>query len=236
MKVVIKSSVFFFCITFLSSFSAHSQYIVPGSESLLAKLRLNESIGGIKTETYDNITGDPYIYKDFHEGELVLKNGETYQLDLRYDIYGNQVHLKNNDNIYGIIHPEKIALIVIDTVSLLYCNYGNSPGNKSSRKGSYFILKNDGKCKLLIRKNMRIQDAEPPKVLQDAKPARFIHTMDTYYLKPEDNNAVPVRNEKDVISVLSDKKEAVTTFMNTNNTSINKIEDITALVDYYNSL
>ena len=223
-------------MAFLSSYAVHSQIIVPGSESLLAKLRLNEGIEGIKSETYDNITGDPYIYKDFHEGELTLQNGETYRLNLRYDIYGNQVHLKDNDNIYGIIHPEKIALIVIDTVRFLYSNYGNSPGGKSSRNESYFILKNDGKCKLLIKRNIRIQDAEPPKLYQDAKPAKFIHTNNTYYLKLEDNNAVLIRNKKDILSVLNDKKEAITAYLNSNNPNIKKVEDLSGIVNYYNSL
>jgi len=234
--MIIKSSVFFFCITFLSSYAVHSQIIVPGSESLLAKLRLNEGIEGIKSETYDNITGDPYIYKDFHEGELTLQNGETYRLNLRYDIYGNQVHLKDNDNIFGIIHPEKIALIVIDTVRLLYCNYGNSAESKSFRNGSYFILKNDGKCKLLIKKNIRIQDAEPPKLYQDAKPAKFIQTNNTCYLKLEDNNAVLIRNKKDILSVLKNKKEAITAYLNSNNPNIKKIEDLSGIINYYNSL
>ncbi len=223
-------------MAFLSSYAVHSQIIVPGSESLLAKLRLNEGIEGIKSETYDNITGDPYIYKDFHEGELTLQNGETYRLNLRYDIYGNQVHLKDNDNIYGIIHPEKIALIVIDTVRFLYSNYGNSPGGKSSGNGSYFILENDGKCKLLIKRNIRIQDAEPPKLYQDAKPAKFIHTNNTYYLKLEDNNAVLIRNKKDILSVLNDKKEAITAYLNSNNPNIKKVEDLSGIVNYYNSL
>jgi hypothetical protein len=232
----IKSFAFLICITFFLSYSVHSQNVVPNSESLLAKLRLNESIGGIKNVTYDKIKGDPYIYKDFHEGELILKNGETFRLDLRYDIYGDQVHLKNNDNIYGIIHPEKISLIVIDTVRFLYCGYVNSPASESSRYDSYFILKTDGKCKLLIRKNVRIQDAEPPKPLQDAKPARFIHTNDSYYLKLENKNAVLMRNKKDIISVLTDQKEALNKFISSNKSRMNKIEDLIKIVDYYNNL
>ena len=232
----VKSFTFLICITLLSSYTAHSQIIVPGSESLLAKLRLNEGIEGIKSKTYDNIIGDPYIYKDFHEGELTLQNGETYRLNLRYDIYGNQVHLKDNGNIYGVIHPEKISSIVIDTVKFLYCNYVNSPANEPLRNDSYFILKIDGKCKLLIRKNIRIQDAEPPKLYQDAKPAKFVHTADTYYLKLENNNAVLVRNKRNVLSVLTDQKEALNRFMNSNKSRINKIEDLIGIVDYYNNL
>jgi len=220
----------------LSSSSVQAQAIVPGSEALLAKLRLNESIDGLEIETYETITGDPYLYKDFHEGELILQNGGKYKLNLRFDIYGNQVHLKNNENIFGIIHPERIALIIIDTVKFFYCNYVKSPGSESSNHSSYFILKTDGKCKLLLRKNIRIQDAEPPRPYQEAKPAKFVHTGDTYYIKLGQENAVLIRNKKDIISVLTDQKEALKKFIKSNKSNLKNIEDLIGIVDYYNNL
>lgn len=231
-----KSILLIFCLLILSFSSVHSQNVVPGSELILDKLRLNKVMHGIEYETYGTIAGDPYIYKDFHEGKMTLKNGETYQLNLRLDIYANQVHLKNNGQIYGIIYPEKIAFFVIDTIRLLFSNYMNSHAIKTSGEGSYFILKADGKCKLLIRKNIRIQDAEPPKVLQDAKPAKFIHLRDTYYLKLDENPAVLIRNKKDILSVLGDKKETISKYLKSNKSGTKKIEDLAVIVDYYNSL
>lgn len=235
MKTV-KSILLISCVLLLSFSSAHSQNVVPGSELILDKLRLNKVMHGIEYETYGTIAGDPYIYKDFHEGEMTLKNGETYKLNLRFDIYANQVHFKNNDQIYGIIYPEKIASVVIDTIRLLYSSYVNSLAIKTSGDGSYFILKADGKCKLLIKKNIRIQDAEPPKVLQDAKPAKFIHLRDTYYLKLNENAAVLIRNKKDVLAVMGDKKETISKYLKSNKSGTNNIKDLVMIVDYYNSL
>jgi len=232
----IKSFALFTCIMIVSSYTANAQNVVPNSEALLAKLRLNGSIGGINHETYEQIAGDPYIYKDFHEGELILKNGDVYRSILRYDIFGDQIHLKNEDNIYGIIHPEKITLIVIDTVKFLYSTYLNSPALRSTKADSYFILKTDGKCKLLIRKNIRIQDAEPPKLLQDAQPAKFIHTNDSYYLKLENENAILIRSKQDILFVLADQKTALNQYINSNKFNVKKIADLIRIVDYYNNL
>jgi hypothetical protein len=203
---------------------------------MLDKLRLNKVMHGIEYETYGTTAGDPYIYKDFHEGELTLQNGETYRLDMRYDIYGNQVHLKNNDQIFGIIHPEKVASIVIDTLRLLYCNYVNSPGDKSSGEGSYFILKTNGKCKLLLKKNIRIQDAELPKVLQDAKPAKFIYLSDTYYLKLDDKSALRINSKKDLFNLLADKKNELNEFINTNKLGTKNLNDLVKIISFYNNL
>ncbi|MEZ4996365.1 MAG: hypothetical protein R2758_02410 [Bacteroidales bacterium] len=60
-----------------------SQDVVPGSDLLLAKLRLNESMSGAQYSSYDEIEGDPYIFKEFRQGLLVLKQAKS---QCRYEI------------------------------------------------------------------------------------------------------------------------------------------------------
>lgn len=220
----------------LSVNSVKSQLVVvPGSETMLDKLRLNKGIQGIQYETYNNTVGDPFLYKDFHEGEIAFKNGETYKLNLRYDIYADQVHLKDNDLIYGIIHPEALASVSIDTLKLLYCSFVKSPADQSSETG-YFILKTDGKCKLLVRKKIRIQDAEPPKGIQEARPTRFVAVGDTYYLRKEGKNAVRINGKKDLLTVLEDRKEEINKLIKAEKLGTKEVDDLVKIVTFYNSL
>lgn len=235
MKTV-KSVLLFFYVLLLTFSSIHSQNVVPNSEFMLDKLRLNKIMHGIEYETYTTTTGDPFIYRDFHEGELTLRNGETYWLEMRYDIYANQMHLRNNNEIYAINYPEKLASISIDMLQFLFCNYANSPGKENSGEGSYFIVKTDGKCKLLIRKNIRVQDAEPPKVLQETKPAKFVHLADTYYLKFDGNSAVKTGSKKDLIRQFGDKQNEVNSFIDENNMNVKNVEDLIRIVSFYNNL
>lgn len=227
---------FFFLIFSFYSVQSQSQIIVPGSEELLDKMRLNKSISGPEELLYSNIIGDPYLFKDFHQGKMTLNSGETYQLDLRFDIYANQMHMKYKDQVYAIIHQEKIASLIIGTEQFIYSNYLKSTDSESSPESTYFILGTDGKCKLLIKKNIRIQEAELPKVLQDAKPARFIHTNDTYYLKQENKPAIKIGNKNELLSVLDDHKDPMVQFINSNKLGIKKIEDLKKIVSYYNGL
>lgn len=233
-KIVLIS--FFFLILSFYSVQSQSQIIVPGSEELLDKLRLNKSIDGPEEVLYSNMVGDPYLFKDFHQGKMTLNSGETYQLDLRFDIYANQMHMKYKDQVYAIIHQEKIASLIIGTEQFIYSNYLKSTDSELSPESTYFILGTDGKCKLLIKKNIRIQDAELPKVLQDAKPARFIRTNDTYYLKMDNNPAVKINSKNDLLSVLSDHNENISQFINNNKIGTKKIEDLKKIITYYNSL
>jgi len=155
---------------------------------------------------------------------------------MRYDIYANLIHVRLDDNVFAIAYPERLSRIIIDTITFIH-DYIIKPGNENvTGKSSYFIVKTDGRCKLLIKMNLRIQDPEPPKVLQDAKPAKFINTGDTYYLKLEDNHSVLIRNKKDMLSVLTDQKEAVSKLMSSNGYGTKKIEDLVRIVNYYNNL
>lgn len=223
------------CIT-LPTTTLISQNVVSNSDFLLAKLRLNESMSGHKYETYDAIEGNPFLYKDFHSGELILKSGETYILEMRYDMYADVIHIKLNDRVFAVGYPEKLLRVVIDTVTFTYDIIMRPDGKGISGKGSYFIVSKDGRCQLLVNKNLRIEDPEPPKLLQDAKPARFIPQADNYYLRLEDGHALLINDRNDVLLLLSDKKEAVENFMETRDLGIRKIEDLAAIVDYYNGL
>lgn len=226
-----------FCLLMYSYYPAYSQYyVIQGSDVLMDKLRLNKSIKGIDNVLYSNIAGDPFLFKDFQQGKLHLKSGEAYNVLLRYDIYGNQIHMKDKDQIFGVLHPEKISEIVIDTLMFINSDYLNSPRSKSPKSESYFILMIDGRCTLLIKKNMRIQDAEPPKLYQEAKPAKFIPLKDSYYFKNEDKPAILISGKKDVLHVLNDKKQEMSMFIDKSKIKMNGIEDLVKIAEYYNSL
>lgn len=223
-------------LTILINPLVHAQIIVPGSSELLDKLRLNKGIKGVETMMYSEISGDPFIFKDFREAVLVMGNGEEYNTYIRFDILANEMHIKNNDEIFAIISPEKIQMIETDSIKFIYSWISKSANVNLTKDASYFIIGTKGNCMLLFRKNIRIQDPEPPKLYQDAKAAKFIHKKDTYYLKLGNNNAVLIRHKKDIVKVLNDKKEAIILYMNSNSTDVKKVEDLLDMVKYYNSL
>lgn len=218
----------------LFTVSVIAQVPVTGTDVLFDKMRLNKGLGGIENMLYKDIQGDPFMFKDFQKADLYLIPDGKFDVNVRYDIYGDQMHLKENNSIYGIIHPEKIKLIEAGSYKFIYSSYTNSSEEKNPAEHSYFILKNDGKCKLLIKKNIRIQDAEPEKLYQQAKPAKFVDTGDTYYLKIDDGNAFKIANKKELLSILKDKKEAVSNFINTNKYNVKDIDDLEKIISFYN--
>lgn len=223
-------------ILVLGCLPSFSQLPMVGSEQILDKLRLNKGIKGMNEVEYSSIQGDPFIFKNFTVGTLTAINDEKFKVEVRYDMFANEMHIKNKDEILAIIHPEKVKLIEANDLKFIYSQFVKSSGDDTSGDSSYFIMNVDGKCKLLVRKNMRIQDAEPAKLYQEAKPAKFIAKSDLYYLKMDDKSAVKIKNEKELLAVMADKSNELKAFIKTNHLSAGKLEDLNKIVTYYNSL
>ena len=220
----------------LSIYSANAQTPILESEVILDKLRLNKGINGEETLQYSNLSGDPYLFKNFKKGKLVVYSGTKYDVNIRYDIFANAMHLENKGEVFAIIHPEKVMMLETDSLNFIFSKIIQSPDEKATNDGSYFILKADGKCRMLIKKNIRIQDSEPPILIEEAKPPKFVVTNDTYYLKLKDAGAVRVKNDKDLFSVLGEQEAALTKFIRSNKLKIKNVEDLAKIVTYYNSL
>jgi hypothetical protein len=218
------------------TYNQGSRVTVQGSEEFLFRLRLSRSGSGVDKINYSSIVGDPFVYKEFIPGKLILKAGEVFQLDLRYDIYSNQIQFKYNDEVFEIANQDQLTLIIMDTVIFKYSNYLKSQDDETSGGSSWFILKSSGKCNLLVKKNIRIQDAQGPKAYADAKPAEFIHLKDNYYLKPDDKSAIRINSKKDLMNILADKKDELNKFIESNRLETKSIDDLTKIINFYNSL
>ncbi len=202
---------------------------------LLSRLRLNRTMSGIEKVNYSNIQGDPFLFKDFIPGSITLKTGEALPLYLRYDIFTDEMQFRQKDEIYVLINTEDISLIMMDTLRFVYTRYMKSPGDISSIQNSWFLLKEDGKCRLLIKKNLRLQSAEDAKPYQLAKPGKFIHTNDSFYLQPEGQNALRVTSKKDILNILSDKTSELNKFIDSGKLGAKDINDLRKIVAFYNA-
>ena len=204
---------------------------------LLNRLRLDRNIKAREEVSYERIEGDPFLYQDFVPGNLLLKTGESIPLNFRYDIFKGEIQFGKKDEIYALINPENVSSVLMDTLRFVYAGYLKSREDIRSIEKSWFILKKDGKFRLLIRKNLRLQAVTPPKPYQEeGSPAKFIHTRDTYYIQPEGGNAIKIDKKKSLLDFLPDKNGRLSSFIKDNNLDVKKVDDLTKIISFYNSL
>lgn len=223
------------CILFVVAIvsNAQSQIQVYGTQSMVEKLRLNKSIQGISNTYYSEIEGDPYLYKEFTDGAVTMKNEEVFKAQLRYDIKAGEIQFKDNDEVYALINQEEIERIEIKKMKFMYSEYGVL-GDNAKIKTAYFEVLAEGDFILLAKKNIRIQDPEPPKLYTEAKPAKFIILADSYYIKNNDSPAVRIKTKKDFKTYFEDKAQGVTEFAKTQKLAVSKKDDLIQIVDFAN--
>ena len=126
--------------------SINAQIPIAGSEVILNKLRLNKGLEGDPATLYQDIQGDPFVFRDFQKGVMYVLPDLKYDVEIRYDIFADQMHMKDKDQIYAIVHPEKVKLIEAGNYKFIYSAYLNSPADEETEQNSYFILMTEGKC------------------------------------------------------------------------------------------
>jgi len=240
-KIVITSLILVIVSSFQSINGQENDFTTFPTEGteleLINRLRLDHNMKAREEVSYERIEGDPFLYQDFVPGNLLLKTGESIPLNFRFDIFKGEIQFGKKDEIYALINPESVSSVLIDTLRFVYSGYLKSREDISSVENSWFILKKDGKFRLLIRKNLRLQAATPPKPYQEeGSPAKFIHTRDTYYVQPEGESAVKIDNKKNLLDFLPDKNDRLSSFIKANNLDVKKVDDLAKIISFYNSL
>jgi hypothetical protein len=182
----------------------------------------------------DEVEGSPHEKENFEIGTVITKSEIVYEnVPLRFNIYSNDVEFKTEDGtIFFLASPEIIDHVLIGQDKYIYAPY--ALGNRMLR--GYFKVLSEGKVSLLLKLNMNLKQAELPQAYKEAQPARFIRSMDEFFIRIPPSEAHKFTNKKELTSILNDKTTEIEGFIKKNKTRFNKQDEIKELVDYYNSL
>jgi len=197
-------------------------------QKFLDEYNFQKSKFGIKSPNYDEYVGSPYLNKNFELSEIYLKDKTAYKLPLRFNIYKNSMEYKIDNDIFEIANPELINKIVSDSSTFIYITIIG--------KGGYFDLLVSGKCSLVKRYVIKMNEAQPPKPYQDAKPAEFSRLTDRFYLVLSNGENKEIKNLKDVLAILADKKALLEAYLKKEKIKNTKEENLVKITDFYNSL
>lgn len=184
------------------------------------------------TET--DIDGSPYLNDEFITGEIFTTSKTQFSnIPLRYNIYNDEIEFKSPEgNISALGVPEIIDKLVFGDYTMIYAPYTYA---KKMNRG-FFIVIISGKASLYVRPNIDYIKPVPPAAYKDAKPAKFVKKVDTYYIRIGTDAAQLIENKKDLEKVFPDHKKEIAAFIKNNKINHRKEDKLKELVDYYNSL
>ncbi len=181
-----------------------------------------------------------YAFDQFLPGNIKMKSGETYDRVLNYNIVTNEMIFENNAKYLAIANPENVDTVTINQRKFIYLN------NKF-----YEILFNS-KMPLLLEYTATVKEPGTSTgygITSNTASASSLKSLisqgGSYTLQlPEGYTVIPgyeywilkngqlekAGNEKQLIRVFPEKKDAIKNFVQKNQTNFSKSEDIIMLV------
>lgn len=176
--------------------------------------------------------GSMYLSDGFIEGTVLLADNTVLsELQLRYNVYFEQMQFIRGEDTMAFARPDEISHILMDNKKFIYCEFLNDGVIDSS----YFTVLADGDCCLLQRNIVKYHRV--PGEQNDACEKDTFYKSCDLYLKKGDYPAVKTRcSRKSILRSLADRGQEIKAFMKKEGLKIKTAEEMARVVDHYNSL
>lgn len=190
-------------------------------------LRKSNQISPVLTEK--QISGSPYLTKQFITGTIIRTDGTTINdIPLRYNIYDRTMQFKRGGTILYIVETHNIKQIILNNKCFIYAPYNAA---KKIRL-SYFQVLNEGKFQLLKMYNVIYTKSGENLGIRDS--SRFEPSSPSYYLRYSDGIANLITSQKKLIKLLQPIPEKIIDYIRENNININDEKEMIDLLKYTN--
>ena len=181
---------------------------------------------------WEKVEGSPYHYDEFKDGRLQI-NDSVYDARMRYNIYRDEIELKEEGNRIINLLKRGYIKIAIGNENLGIHRYIS--GDKL--KQGYFLelTNNSVDSSILLLKKLKttlVEASEATSTYKKDTPPRLVREYD-YYLKLSEKPARLIRlNKRSILSVLKEDNKVRQYF--SKNKVKNEIEIIN-FIEFYNS-
>ena len=224
-----------FAFLFFYSLNLYSQELYDMKQAIdffnSAKLTDGDWRAGL---TEADIEGTPYLNDEFIEGAIFTTSKNQFvNVPVRYNIFSDQIEFRTDDgSVMALAAPEAVEKVEFGDFQLEYIPY--LLGNKIKR--GFFVLLEKGEVTLYSRPRILFEQAKEPGAYSSAQPPKFLRRPDEYYIRAGKEPAEIIVKRKDISRVLPDHQKEVEDFIKDNRIKTNRPEDLSRLVQYYNSL
>ncbi|UJH66550.1 hypothetical protein [Allomuricauda sp. SCSIO 65647] len=209
-----------------------SQYNTTRLSNLIFEKFLDqkEKVNPIK---FEDIKGSPYEPKEFVVGTFHLKDKEPLNLMMRYNMYDDEIEVKENDGtITSFLKVDGTEFSIQDA---LIRPYSYTDENDQFKRGNFVVLA-DGDTKLLLKKKVvLIPPEKAPTPNQRDRAAKFIVNKDYYVLKGTEQPVLFNGKKKDLLSLFPDRAEEIKKFIKEGKLNLKKQEDLAQVFEHINS-
>ena len=177
--------------------------------------------------------GTPYLEDDFIVGKVHLVDGKWFdEIPLRFNVFNDAIEYKFKDLVAEITNLEEIDRFEFDGKTYVHQAYLV----RKNFDESIMQRVNSGKYQHLIKHTIKFKDAEEPAAYQEAKPPRFVHQGDKYYLSVNGQPAVQYNSKGELFKLLGTSSELAKNYFKENKIRISKSPEMQKFFDWFNAL
>jgi len=177
--------------------------------------------------------GDPsgmYLDDQWLPGQVAVKDGNTMDGLLRYNIYHQKVEAIVDADTFAFAKPGELNWVMIGDNKFIFSSYLR---NDLEVANTWFEVLCEGECDLLLRHYIkyRIEDGD------DDPSNDQMYRLEAYYSRKNDESGERLNpSKKDIPLVLLDHQEELSAYLKENKLNLKDQEDLVKLFAYYNSL
>jgi hypothetical protein len=143
-----------------------------------------------------------------------------------------------NKDTFAIIAPLDIKSISLSNMKFIYGFYIDREFGNDYLGSSYFEVLNEGKCKLLIRHEIKIKDNSGPVTHNWAGSGEsFQKIRQLYFQSAEDMEVIQMKkNKKFLKKIFADKYFEVERYIKNENIKVKDEKELIRVFNFYNNL
>ena len=173
----------------------------------------------------------------WHEGRMVLEDGDTLRGNIKYDLQNDLLQLEANNRLESFTARKVLFFEIFDKTIKRYRQFYSLPYTTSGQYKApvFFELLSEGKITLLCRETLEYRNY-PSSFYYYGSTTRLVLVNKFFLLK--DNGTIEpfIGKRSDLIDLLGNKGESVEKYMKTNRLNVDDKYEFAQIVSYYNSL
>lgn len=173
----------------------------------------------------------------WHEGKIVLASGDTLKGLVKYDLQQDLVQYTVRDQQAEVFTARKVLFFEIFEEAIhKYRRFFALPFTTPNgyRSTVFFELLEEGKMTLLAREFLEYKSYNSPYFVGSY--SRLVLDYKYFFLKEDGTIEEFMGNKNDLLDMMGKRSEEVEKYMKANRLKFDDKQDLTRIVDYYNSL
>lgn len=178
-----------------------------------------------------------FAFEFWHDGKIVLENGDTLKGKVKYNMQTDLVQLDINDQYTSYTARKILSFEIYDKTVRRYRNMYSLPYATSGEYKApvFFELLEEGKITLLCREALEYRTYSSSFYYYSNYTRLTV--VYKYFLLKENGDIVPFNGRKnDWMDLMDDRKEEVQKFVRSNRLDFDEKYDLSRIIAYYNSL